>query len=1110
VTGGTLRLAGAAGSINSTSSITLNGSGARLVQASDASVTVPVMVTNGAVAGSKTISSVTVANNPANVVSHGNGNSASLFIGNLAFQGAAQVTVTDPAEGAQAPIVVTGSLSTTPANGKVTINASRAFWPSGATYRVIDFASSSVAASDFQVGTVAGLTNRQSATVVVSGSSVSLSIQGDTPRWTGAISSVWDTATSGNWALTLSGAPTIFVNGDLARFDDTATGTTVSIPAPGVSPSLTLFENSSKSITLTGAAGIAGSGGLTKNGSGTVTVGTVNSHTGGTLVNEGVLALTGAGTLGGASAAVTVAGGALDLGGGSLAAGTVTLIGGGEVRNGTLAAVSLVGANTAGNSTVSAALSGPGAVLMNGVGGTVTLAAANGHTGGTTVSAGTLALSGAGALGGASANVVVTGGSLDLGGTTQNIASLVFSGPGEVRNGTLQAATVSATNGTDTTAVLSAGLAGPGSLTKSGAGTLAVTGVHQHTGGTTINAGTLQLGRVVDSVNVGGSLPTTIPVTVASGATFAIRPEGTITQSASFGTVTGAGRVWVQPGGTVTFNVANTHTGTTDVNGRLLVTHPNALSTGLVNVWDFDARLQLEGNLTLNNQIQTGGLVVMQSLSGNNTLNGNITFVSRGSLSTTISTSGGSTLTVNGNISATLDLARIYVLQGFGTTIVNGAITNGPTGVGNSVGITKNEGGQLHLRGVNTYTGRTIVNAGTLRVDGAIARNPNTNEATAIEIAEAGTLAGTGTIAGNLVVYGRLRPGAAGPAGGQLQLDSNYVELDYFSAETWFDFAGAAFTGVRTTVPGAFSYSGALRLNFTGAVFNGSYKLFDIAGSPGGSFFEVSVQTPSGNGWLIDSGGVWTGELDGVAYSFAPATGILTVSGGATAITPDATMLEATAGNSSVDLSWTAASGADSYIIRRAIAPGGPYLVIAGAVPELFFTDISVVNDTTYYYTVQGRNGASQLTGPVSNEVAATPEAPASSALESWRLINFGTTENSGNAADAADPDGDGYANLMEYALGSNPAIPNSGPLVHGELSEDGTRLQIRFNAISDPNLVYTVQGASELSGVLAWSTVLSFNGSEAVSGELAVPDTVSLAEAQKRFLRLVVSYVAP
>ena len=48
--------------------------------------------------------------------------------------------------------------------------------------------------------------------------------------------------------------------------------------------------------------------------------------------------------------------------------------------------------------------------------------------------------------------------------------------------------------------------------------------------------------------------------------------------------------------------------------------------------------------------------------------------------------------------------------------------------------------------------------------------------------------------------------------------------------------------------------------------------------------------------------------------------------------------------------------------------------------------------------------------------------------VESWRYAHFGMAENSGNAAAAADPDGDGLPNLIEYATASDPTARNAAP----------------------------------------------------------------------------------
>jgi hypothetical protein len=58
--------------------------------------------------------------------------------------------------------------------------------------------------------------------------------------------------------------------------------------------------------------------------------------------------------------------------------------------------------------------------------------------------------------------------------------------------------------------------------------------------------------------------------------------------------------------------------------------------------------------------------------------------------------------------------------------------------------------------------------------------------------------------------------------------------------------------------------------------------------------------------------------------------------------------------------------------------------------------------------------------------VDGTISVPTITAAESWRLANFGTIVNTGNAADAADPDGDGMSNQLEYAFGATPGVSDA------------------------------------------------------------------------------------
>ena len=51
------------------------------------------------------------------------------------------------------------------------------------------------------------------------------------------------------------------------------------------------------------------------------------------------------------------------------------------------------------------------------------------------------------------------------------------------------------------------------------------------------------------------------------------------------------------------------------------------------------------------------------------------------------------------------------------------------------------------------------------------------------------------------------------------------------------------------------------------------------------------------------------------------------------------------------------------------------------------------------------------------------------SAIQTWRQTWFGTTANTGNAADTANPDGDADINMVEFAFGTNPTVGQSNAI---------------------------------------------------------------------------------
>jgi subtilase family serine protease len=112
-----------------------------------------------------------------------------------------------------------------------------------------------------------------------------------------------------------------------------------------------------------------------------------------------------------------------------------------------------------------------------------------------------------------------------------------------------------------------------------------------------------------------------------------------------------------------------------------------------------------------------------------------------------------------------------------------------------------------------------------------------------------------------------------------------------------------------------------------------------------------------------------------------PSLRSLTISGGrvnvnnalhACTAPPDRpTGLTASGSATKVTLAWSKALGALRYNVKRSQTPGGPYATVASVLAKTSYADVSVVNDTTYYYVVSAVNGLGESAD--SDEASATP-----------------------------------------------------------------------------------------------------------------------------------------
>jgi len=398
----------------------------------------------------------------------------------------------------------------------------------------------------------------------------------------------------------------------------------------------------------------------------------------------------------------------------------------------------LVGArqvNTgSGGITISGALSGTGSLTKTGTG-TLTLTGANTYTGGTTVTAGTL-----------------KGNATSLQGNILNNATLVFdqasggtfagsiSGSGNIvkmGNGLLVLAGANSFTGTMTISAgavqgnsasltgdivndgfliidqsfdgtMAGSISGNGSLLKTGSGKLILGGTNSYTGGTTINAGTLQ----------GSSLSLVGNISSSAAVIFDQPADGTYS-----GILSGSGSLTKTGTGTLTLAGANTFTGTTTIEA-------GAISVpALANLGGATSAIVLGGGATEGALVYTGNTATLSRAMTISAGGGRIE-----------ATSAGQTLTVAGAIST----AGHLTFGGAGNVQVTG-------GISGSGSLAKTDSGKLTLTGASSYTGGTTISAGTLEgsttsLVGSITNNASLVFNQAADGTYGGVVSGTGML----------------------------------------------------------------------------------------------------------------------------------------------------------------------------------------------------------------------------------------------------------------------------------------------------------------------------------------------------------------------------
>ena len=477
---------------------------------------------------------------------------------------------------------------------------------------------------------------------------------------------------------------------------------------------------------------------LQKDGTGMLTLSGANTYTGTTTVNEGTLVVDGSlnnnvavvinsGAQYGADANDTI---------GSIAgAGTLDIASG----------VTLIIGDDDTNTTFSGDIITSGNLTKIGSG-TLTLSGTSTFTGSTTLRGGTIAVS-------SSANLGATPGSADAdniifnGGTLQTTADFTLgSNKGITMTG------VGTVNVNSSTALTYGGIiTGSGALTKTGSGSLILSGANTNAGAINVNAGTLKISNnsslgTTDAATVisdGANLEVTSAITSSeaitingtgvsnSGAIYSSHSSGTANLNGTItlgsdstikvndgnltfgGSITagsnnydltftgGSGTIRTSSGmvlntGSLTMSASGTlfgeqtsnySGGTTITSGALQYGNNNAFGTGAISMTGGKFYTTDASDFTIDENMNLQGSITL----GNSGDNNRITF------------SGTNTLTDNTTVSIESDIT------------IN-AITDGS----NSYNFTKSGSGTLILAGNSDYNGTTSISAGTLTVTGTL------------------------------------------------------------------------------------------------------------------------------------------------------------------------------------------------------------------------------------------------------------------------------------------------------------------------------------------------------------------------------------------------------
>ena len=767
--------------------------------------------------------------------------------------------------------------------------------------------------------------------------------------------------TVANHTLTFTGAGTVLTNSSVSTqtinsaLQFTASQTISAASGPLVLGGNIALSNSAANNTLTFSAaqpitvtGIIANGGtstasaLTKTGAGTLTLSGANTYGGATAIQAGTVSVNTLADLSTASslgAPTTVATGTIAIGSSSTAA-TLLYTGGTASTDRVINLAGTTGGATLDSSgtgalTFTSALTATGAgsktltlrgtntdantfagAIVNNSGTNLTsilktdtglwvLSGANTYTGTTTVNNGTLRLGSSASLANSAVtvNASSTGATalLDLAGFDATVSSLTFGG-----SSTTSQANVST---------------GAGTLTLGGNVTYTAT---NNPLGSTLS-GNLALGAATRTFNVGNSTTATDDLTVSA-------------------VISGLGGLAKTGTGTLVLSGANTYAGATTIQGgSLRLGSASALPAGTAltvasNASNTVALLDLNGfNFTASSLTFGGAGGTTTSASnlatgaGTLTLASDVVFLATGNPL-------GSTLSGNLSLGASTRTFQVADSTTAATDLTVSAVISG-TG-----GLTKTDTGTLALTGLNTFTGPTRIEGGTLSVN-TLANVSASSALGAPGTATDGTIRiGSTTTAGTLLYTGALTStnrviDLAGTTGGATLNASGTGALTFTSNLTATG-TGAKTLTLRGTSTAANTFAGLI-------VDHDSSNKTSVSKLDAGLWVLSAANTFSGT-TSIGGGTLSVNSLAnlGVASALGAPT---TVSDGTIAIG---------SGTTAGTLLYTGPAASTDRVVNLAGTTGGASITTSGTGALTFTSNLTATGTGSKTLTLRGTNTA--------------------------------------------------------------------------------------------------------------------------------------------------------